>query len=398
MINLRYHIVSITAVFLALGIGVTLGSTMIQRYTIDTLEGRLDELGERLDRTDGENSLLRGALSERDGLLDRIAADAAELYDGHLDGVPTLVLAVQGSDDDQVAHTRRTLRAAGSDVSGTLVFTARWDDLSEAEVAELSEVMGRSFATETIARTTTLRSLSAELGAASEPAPEPEDPTPGDDTTGEGEAEENTPDADGGALAVTPSDLEPTQLDPGDPGGEPLDDVDPEAPGIDPPDSVDPAPLVPQSELVDALLERGFLEFVPETSAEALPTHEMRFVFVADDGAAVAEQRLARPLVDALAELTATPLVVVGALAPEPPVDVDIDPIDEAERVAPLIRFVRDDESLRDLVTTVDSVGRFVGDAGLVLAVAADPGSAGHFGLGPDVDRLMPGSDPDGDS
>ena len=35
MINLRYHIVSITAVFLALGIGLTLGSTFLDRVTVD---------------------------------------------------------------------------------------------------------------------------------------------------------------------------------------------------------------------------------------------------------------------------------------------------------------------------------------------------------------------------
>ncbi len=43
MINLRYHIISITAVFLALGIGLTLGSTFLDRVTVDTLESQLDE-------------------------------------------------------------------------------------------------------------------------------------------------------------------------------------------------------------------------------------------------------------------------------------------------------------------------------------------------------------------
>ena len=42
MINLRYHIVSITAVFLALGIGITLGSTFIGRETLDQIRNNVD--------------------------------------------------------------------------------------------------------------------------------------------------------------------------------------------------------------------------------------------------------------------------------------------------------------------------------------------------------------------
>ena len=37
MINLRYHIVSIVAVFLALGIGVLMGSTIVDRAIVSTL-------------------------------------------------------------------------------------------------------------------------------------------------------------------------------------------------------------------------------------------------------------------------------------------------------------------------------------------------------------------------
>ena len=63
MINLRYHIVSITAVFLALGIGVAMGSTLIQRATIDTLENRLDDQKQRLEETDAENERLEAELA-----------------------------------------------------------------------------------------------------------------------------------------------------------------------------------------------------------------------------------------------------------------------------------------------------------------------------------------------
>ena len=41
MINFRFHLVSLTAVFLALGIGIAVGATVVDRATVDFLETRL---------------------------------------------------------------------------------------------------------------------------------------------------------------------------------------------------------------------------------------------------------------------------------------------------------------------------------------------------------------------
>ena len=43
MINLRYHIVSIVAVFLALGIGLALGSTFVDSILVNELKDQVDE-------------------------------------------------------------------------------------------------------------------------------------------------------------------------------------------------------------------------------------------------------------------------------------------------------------------------------------------------------------------
>ena len=44
MINFRFHIVSLTAVFLALGIGLMLGTTFLDTATVDSLRERQEEL------------------------------------------------------------------------------------------------------------------------------------------------------------------------------------------------------------------------------------------------------------------------------------------------------------------------------------------------------------------
>ena len=47
MINLRYHIVSLVAVFLALGMGIVMGSTVIDRVTVDALNNNLERRAQR---------------------------------------------------------------------------------------------------------------------------------------------------------------------------------------------------------------------------------------------------------------------------------------------------------------------------------------------------------------
>jgi hypothetical protein len=62
VINLRYHIVSIVAVFLALGIGVVMGSTVIDRVTVDTLNARVNSVERSVRAADAENRRINGQL------------------------------------------------------------------------------------------------------------------------------------------------------------------------------------------------------------------------------------------------------------------------------------------------------------------------------------------------
>ena len=64
MINLRYHIVSLTAVFLALAIGVLLGGTYLDKYTVDQLDQSITNAEERIRETRAENDRLRGEVGD----------------------------------------------------------------------------------------------------------------------------------------------------------------------------------------------------------------------------------------------------------------------------------------------------------------------------------------------
>ncbi len=397
MINLRYHIVSITAVFLALGIGVTLGSSLIQRYTIDTLEGRLDELGERLDRTDGENRELRDEIQRRDEFDEQLGQDARVLFGGHLENVPVVVLAAQGTDDALLDDTRQSLRTAGAELSGVLVFTSRWDELSEGEVEELSTLLGRTFSNDRIARTTVLRRIATELVAATDDPPPPEPPPTG---------EAGSSDEDGSGIAGEPGDPPPDGVPTGETPTVPPDTVPPDTvadgeqdggeqdggePGValgDAEGEVD-AP-VPESEVIPALVEAGFLEFRPEGAATPVPSYGLRIVVVDDPESDLVPARALLPLLDAMTMLRSgtLPLVVAG-----PVVEAEVpDAGDDDETVlqpSPLVAAARVQERLASAVSTVDDATSFPGQAALVMALS-DHGAPGHYGVTESAASLLP--------
>ena len=55
MISLRYHIVSLVAVFLALALGIVVGSTVLQEGTVSALRATSQEVRQRSEENRTEN-------------------------------------------------------------------------------------------------------------------------------------------------------------------------------------------------------------------------------------------------------------------------------------------------------------------------------------------------------
>ena len=101
VINFRFHIISLVAVFLALGIGLAMGAAFIDKATVDTLRGQLDGLQE--DKDNLERRV--GELEDQLDLSDRLAEDGGlQLLAGHLVDVPVVLVSVRG---DRRGHRRR---------------------------------------------------------------------------------------------------------------------------------------------------------------------------------------------------------------------------------------------------------------------------------------------------
>lgn len=141
MISFRFHVVSITAVFLALAIGILVGSTYVDRAIVDNLQSRIDGVSVNLDVRKAENDALETELAQARAYITPSADFAVS---DRLTGVPVLVVAMRGVDDAAVAESVRLARQAGGIVPGVVWVEPKRDLASEEDLAAMSEAVGGS--------------------------------------------------------------------------------------------------------------------------------------------------------------------------------------------------------------------------------------------------------------
>ena len=78
MINFRFHLVSLVAVFLAIGVGVAMGASFVDRATVDTLRSRVDDLSEGYQRPGPRECALRDQLAESTHRRGDLAGEGSE--------------------------------------------------------------------------------------------------------------------------------------------------------------------------------------------------------------------------------------------------------------------------------------------------------------------------------
>jgi hypothetical protein len=139
VIDFRYHLVSIIAVFLALAIGIVVGSTALQPTVEHTLQATGSRLEGRIDQVEKNNRALNQQLSaeaSRDRLL------------GHLLAGQDVVLVTAPSPDGQVVTGLTTaLQAAGATVTGTVALQSQFFDDSDSTEAKLNQLAEQLAAT-----------------------------------------------------------------------------------------------------------------------------------------------------------------------------------------------------------------------------------------------------------
>lgn len=143
MVSFRFHLVSLVAVFMALGLGILAGTTVINRGIVARLEDQTNELEVDADR-------LRADVDRLTGVVDAWTAYGESTMDfvlnGRLDGQDLVVITQDGTDDASIDGVLRALRMATGDVEqgivGPFSVTSRMALESEADRTELAAVLG----------------------------------------------------------------------------------------------------------------------------------------------------------------------------------------------------------------------------------------------------------------
>ena len=136
MINFRYHVVSLTAVFLALAIGLVVGTAALNGPVADSLKAQVTALSK-------DNSNYRDQANQYRDELNRTQEFAAELAPtvlaGKLTGRKLLLLGLPGS-QDYVDQVRSMLTLAGATITAKVTVQDKFfDPNNNTELLDLAE-------------------------------------------------------------------------------------------------------------------------------------------------------------------------------------------------------------------------------------------------------------------
>jgi Copper transport outer membrane protein, MctB len=164
MISFRFHLVSLIAVFLALGLGILVGSTVVDQVIVDRLDREIRSVRHDSSEANAENRALKDQLAQSEDFLKK---SAAYTVDQRLEQVPVVLVAEKGVDAGVMKSMLTTLRAAGAVAPGVFWLDDAWrldaaDELTALHTA--ASVTGNN----ATARLAAMRVLAQRL---TEPAP-----------------------------------------------------------------------------------------------------------------------------------------------------------------------------------------------------------------------------------
>jgi hypothetical protein len=140
VIDFRYHLVSIVAVFLALAVGIVLGSTELRGVAISALDRTSSSLSNKLDAANNENNALQQQVQG-----DHEFASAAEpvLLKNLLDGKKVVIITTPGASASVVNGIKTGLGDAGATVSGQVTLSSKFADTSASNLSLLDQLTER---------------------------------------------------------------------------------------------------------------------------------------------------------------------------------------------------------------------------------------------------------------
>jgi hypothetical protein len=130
VITLRYHVISIGAVFLALALGVLLGSTTLSDSLLSGISGQKAQLGEQVSDLQAQRNALNAQLADADQFATGVGPLTVR---GLLTQRTVVVISTANVDQADETALRGLLTAAGANVTGEVQVTDALSDPNRAD-------------------------------------------------------------------------------------------------------------------------------------------------------------------------------------------------------------------------------------------------------------------------
>lgn len=370
MINLRYHIVSLVAVFLALAIGIAMGSTVISKATVSDLKTRIDKAERGIDSTKKQNRILASRLhSLQDANRATIDKLVPALVADRLKGVGLIVVFTPSVDQQYQVQTLGTLQASGATVKATIKLGPPLANLAgdDSNTRKLADVLGTTATARDSADPARLWKLAADqLGADLRATTQPATLFPTPSST------PSLPTASVPASTTTSTTTSGTSTSTGttQPAGPPL------LTRLGDAGFVDVETANKSSDIASVMAGRGYRLLVVGAPA----------VKPAPGTPTGLDAQFVVPLLEAIVRDGPAPLVV-GSVADPNPTNADTPDAVREWFLGP----IHDDKALDGRLTTVNDLESAAGQVTVVLSLQeVASGKFGQYGTGSGANALAP--------
>lgn len=130
MISLRQHALSLAAVFLALAVGVVLGSGFLSDTLLSSLRDEKKDLNTQINGLNDQKNVLNQKLSAANNFDTQLAG---RMVHDALAGKSVVVFRTPDSKDDDVAAVSKFIGQAGGTVTGTVSLTQEFVEANSSE-------------------------------------------------------------------------------------------------------------------------------------------------------------------------------------------------------------------------------------------------------------------------
>src|SRR6478609_2072541 len=141
MVNFRFHVVSIIAIFLAIAIGTVMGATFVGRGVVENLQNRIDAADKTSADVRARNEQLTAQADATTRYIDETQGYAVGRA---LAGATVNIVAERGVDGATVDRQAELLRQAGATVPGVVWLEEPWKLNETSELVALRNATGLS--------------------------------------------------------------------------------------------------------------------------------------------------------------------------------------------------------------------------------------------------------------